>query len=329
MINKFVPFFSTIFFCIVYIRRIKLMVHLSNDKENVGMGNMRRKYTNIALYKKKKIRLVSKQKYFISEINRFRSILSQLDIKNRKLVVDKTIRFMNIDMKSATIVKKTGRFTPEYRKFEFVHCHFTGIGFEWDFPHFALIWDIDPYMDSVLVIPTTSTPRNEHIDVFSVDQIQGLPKGKTYLLISDMTRVSRKRLEKIVYTHKKHGLTNPMLPKSWESRIHHGIVSRTIQLPSFEKVVINHCGLNMVDGLTLYNNLKFKSIVFYNFDKTSNVLTYRIWDKSENETLELIPPNTSTLIWKEQKEKKLLWLNSKEIVIRSLAKQFFKEIYGI
>jgi len=306
------------------------MVYLSNNKENAGMGSMRRRYTNIALFKKKKIRLVSQQRYFILEIRRFRKILSQLDIKNRSSVVDKAMRFINIDMKSETVVKKTGRFNPEYRKFEFVHCHFTGIGFEWDFPHFALIWDIDPYMDSVLVIPTTSTPRNEHIDVFSVNQIQGLPKGNTYLLISDMTRVSRKRLEKIVYNHKKHGLTNPKLQKSWENRIHQGIISRTLQLPSFEKIIMNQCGLNMVNGLTLYNGLKFKSIIFYNFDRASNVLTYRIWDKSENETLTLIPPvATSALIRGEHREKKLKWLNSKEAALRSLAKQFFEEIYGI
>lgn len=143
----------------------------------------------------------------------FYNSLHSVENNDLKSILAKTKRFMDVEVRS--FHKKDGakKFLPKFDQMEFVHCHFTGVGFEWDLPHYALIWDINPYYDSVMVIPTTSEPREERIDIFSVGKIQGLPKVDTYLLISDMTRVSRKRLEKITYIHEKKGTSNPRLPR--------------------------------------------------------------------------------------------------------------------
>lgn len=288
-------------------------------------------YLRNHLYKTRKVKgtnLSNNSRYFLIEFKKFREILSRIDKDKRKLIVDKARRFMSIDTKEEEKTNR-GTYATQFRKFEFVRCHFTGIGFEWDLPHFALVWDVNPKMDSVLVIPTTSVKRDEHIDVFPVGQIPGLPKATTHLLISDITMVSRKRLEKIKYKHDKYGLTNPRLAKSWEDRIEQGIVSKTLQKPAFETIISQKCNLCMVSTIRMYNDLKFKAIIDYSFDKKTNSLTYRIWNKDTSSTIQLISPTSSVKISTDHKKQKLNWLNSKDNTKRSLARQFFSEIYGI
>lgn len=86
--------------------------------------------------------------------------LRGLSYSESHAAIDKADRFLSIDIKPFPEKDTKKRFTPHFQQLDFVHCHFTGIGFEWDFPHYALVWDINPYFDSVMVIPTTSEIRN-------------------------------------------------------------------------------------------------------------------------------------------------------------------------
>ncbi|WP_044784562.1 type II toxin-antitoxin system PemK/MazF family toxin [Bacillus thuringiensis] len=243
--------------------------------------------------------------------------------------INKTIRLIENDIKNEN-KDKHGRYLPSFKRYDVVHCNFTGIGYEWDFPHYAVVWNVDPIFDVIEVIPLTSVIRDEHIDVFSVGKIAGLPKKEqSTILLSDKTRVSRKRIEKVEFKHPKHGMKKVTLPKSWESRIMHGIIATNTHCKTIEEIISNECGVAMIGRLSIYKDLWYKSVQEYHFDSVTGQLSYRLWDKTTVETIQLvflkIPETTS----KDIKSKKLKWLNSRHKSLRSLAAQYFNEIYGI
>lgn len=254
---------------------------------------------------------------------------AEADSAKIRISIDKAIRLVENDVK---VAKKDyrGRFIPSFKKFDIVHCYFTGVGFEWDLPHYAVVWNVDPILDAVEVIPLTSALRDDHPDVIFLNKITGLPKKKqTTLLLSDKTRVSRKRLVPVEFTHPKHGLKKVVVPKSWESRIVHGIIATNTHCKTLEEIVSNECGLAMIGKLSIHKELKFKAVQDYSFDESTCILSYRQWDKINFEQLQLVGPAVVNTTSKDIKVKKIKWLNSRHEALRSLAAQYFKEIYNI
>lgn len=159
--------------------------------------------------------------------------------------------------------------------------------------HIALIWDIYPHLDSVMVIPTTSKPRKESKNVFSVGKIAGLyGNSQTTLLISDMTRVSRKRLQPLnPYQHPKRGSIAIRLPVAWGNRILSGIVTTYANVKTFEETLKYHTQTAMVDNLNILKNHRFDAVQSDHFCPQRNILSYRIWNKDEHYQLQLIQPH--------------------------------------
>lgn len=256
------------------------------------------------------------------------SLLSTLPIGQLRKTINKSIRLIENDIKTEN-KDHFGRYIPSFKKYDIVHCHFTGVGFEWDLPHYAVVWNVDTIMDAIEVIPLTSAVRDEHSNVFCVNSITGLGKKQSTLLLSDKTRVSRKRLSKVEFKHPKHGVKKVTLPKSWGSRIIDGIMASDTDCKTFEDVISNECGLAMVDSLSTYKELRYKAIKEYRFDSETGELFYRKWDRSNSEMIQLKFPMIGETTSKDIKRKKIKWLNSRHKSLNSLSAQYFKEIYNI
>ncbi|WP_172253498.1 hypothetical protein [Saccharibacillus deserti] len=194
-------------------------------------------------------------------------------------------------------------FLPKLSRLDVVDCYFTGMGFEWDEKHKAIIWDIYPQFDSVMVIPTTSKERVESKGVFNVGKIQGLNGLNTTLLVGDMTRVSRKRIEVIPpYNHPKNGPQAVKLNKAWEGRILNAIVSLYANTLTLEDVLRYRTGVAMPDKLDAIKSKRFNAIQ-YKYDEGSCTLNYWGWNKheQEGETLTLIQPKVSISKFEKQR----------------------------
>lgn len=218
-------------------------------------------------------------------------------------------------------------FSPSYKRFDFVECYFTGVGFEWDAKHIALIWDIYPQLDSVMVIPTTSKTRKETKSVFSVGNISGLyGSSNTTLLISDMTRVSRKRLYPLApYKHPKKGNTPVRLPISWNSRILDGIVSTYASTSTFEEILMYNTQTAMVSDLRILKDWRFKA-GFGKFDDSSNILHFNPWNEGNSNTLQLIQPNIQ--ISKDMKVQLIKELFDQDLHSRTTAEARYAKWYS-
>lgn len=259
----------------------------------------------------------------------FREIVKS-PIVDIKQTLEKIYRFTDVELKPMNERdEKKKHFVPKFFKFEIVHCDFVGTGYEWDGPHYGVVWDISPHFDSVMIIPTTSQPREEYIDVFSANQIKGLPKGDTYLLIPDMTRVSRKKMKKITYYHEKFGETNPRLPKYCEERVLDAIATRYMNAKVFEDIVSYDCGIAMVDGLRIFRELRFKAVSEFNYDVKKCELSYRLLDKVKWEVVQLKIPNTGCKIKKQEKAAHIRLLASIDPAKKSKGEEFFRKKYGI
>lgn len=256
------------------------------------------------------------------EIEPLNNLLSKLSPGQRISTLKKITTFAQNDVRPESILQgppKTTIYDPAYTRLDFVDCMFTGVGYEWDSKHIALVWDIFPGFDSVMVIPTTSQKRKESKNVFSVKTVSGLSNKETTLLIGDMTRVSRKRLRELVpYIHPIKGPLRPRLPTAWLDRIHWGIVTTYASEMTFQEALMNLTGGAMVMDLrTLFNN-RFKPVKIH-FERASNLLYYRMWNSDTFTREQLIVPRNGFLIWKEVKAKLIEDLFSEDLKTREHA----------
>ncbi|WP_408976317.1 hypothetical protein [Paenibacillus jiagnxiensis] len=227
----------------------------------------------------------------LKELEPLRAILDSVSEPERSSVLKKITTFAEQDTKSFTMQKhNSDYFDPPLVRYDIVNCYFTGVGYEWDAKHFAVIWDVYPHLDSVMVIPTTSKTRTESKNVFSVGKIPGLNGLETTLLISDMTRVSRKRIETLSFFHPKHGNKPIRLPVAWTDQILHGIVSTYAGESTFIDFLKKKTQDTMVADLKLLKDERFKAIRG-TFDKETKTLEYRYWNKDEVKKVELLSPN--------------------------------------
>jgi hypothetical protein len=207
---------------------------------------------------------------------------------------------------------------------DFVHCDFTGVGFEWDGPHYALVWEVNPEFDAITVIPATSQKRKLYANVISVGSVLGLPPGDTTLLVSDMTKVSRKRLTQVIFTHWKKGPTVSRLKRSWINRIVEAIAVTFGNERTFEDYLKVFTKVAMPDDLTFLYTLRFTPVKIQ-FDETNGVLFYRIWNRDIYHSIKMLQPKSMIRI--SEKRQLIDELLSDHPVVRQQAEFRYQALY--
>lgn len=257
----------------------------------------------------------------LSDLNDFLGSLSKIE---RGIITKKIKLFAESDSKVITYDSKNDKYTPEYLKMDMVHCDFTGVGYEWDGPHYALIWDVNPKLDSIMVIPTTSQTRKKEIpSIIPVGSISGFKKSTT-LLVSDMTRVSRKRLNPVFYNHPKKGKIPVRLPMPWMPRIREAIAVTYTNEITFEEFIINNCGSDMVSNLKVLKDWRFRPVKA-KYNPTTQLLSLRLWNSDEIISFELIGPKKP--VTKGFKEKLIKNLFSTDLDIKAKAELLYADLY--
>ncbi|WP_079504504.1 type II toxin-antitoxin system PemK/MazF family toxin [Mesobacillus jeotgali] len=246
----------------------------------------------------------------LKEFNELNDFLASLSTVDRAIILKKIKLFAEKDASIVHFDSSKQKFVPDYQKMDIVHCDFTGVGFEWDGPHYAVIWDINPKLDSVMVIPTTSQKRKGDLaGIIPVGTISGLNNGtkqkSTTLLVTDMTRVSRKRLSKVTFNHPKKGVIPVRLPFAWVKRIQEAIAVTYGDEITFEEFLLNNCGVDMVNEIKVLNTWRFKPIKG-NYNSATKVLSIREWNSDSIYTFELVSP------------KKPFTKESKKVLVRNL-----------
>lgn len=257
------------------------------------------------------------------ELNTFLASLSEIE---QGIITKKIKLFAESDSRVITYDSESQKFSPEHLKMDFVHCNFTGVGFEWDGPHYALIWDVNPKFDSVMVIPTTSQDRKDNIpSIIPVGNISGLPDGKsTTLLVSDMTRVSRKRLEQVFFEHPKKGRVTVRLPVIWMDRIREAIAVTYTNESTFEQLLLNNCRMDMINDMKLLSQWRFRPVKG-NYNTTTNILSVRLWNSDEIHSFQLISPKKP--VTRGLKKSLINDLISKDSEVKKNAESLFAEYY--
>lgn len=186
-----------------------------------------------------------------------------------------------------------GQYIPHFERRDIVHCKFFGVGAEYSGEHYAVVWEDNPYFEDITVIPTTSQRKQEYPNVFSVGKVRGLPNRETTLLVSNMTRISRKRITS------RHGKLHP----AWESRINQAIAVSFENEMTLESLVRDKCANTMPENLPLYTGLRFRPSRLIEFDPQSLSLTYRLWNDVKVQRLPLVKPRG---VFSMKKKKMLL-----------------------
>jgi hypothetical protein len=252
------------------------------------------------------------------------STLVNLPEETRESILNKIGLFAKCDAKEDQLNEK-GHYLPEIRKLDFVHVDFTGVGSEWDGGHYGLVWNVNPKFDSFVVIPTTSQNRTEYADVFPVGRILGLPKGTTTLLVSDMTRVSRKRIEPVTFNHFQKGLTTSRLKRDHISRIEEAIAVTYGNQTTFERFLSQNTLVAMPEDLSPIYAWRFKPIVG-RFDPKNLIFYYRLWNKDIWHRMKMVNPKEK--ITKEKKQDIIKNLFSMDDQKRTVAEEEYAQLYN-
>jgi len=266
----------------------------------------------------------------ISIIEKIKEKYSNSPKEKEKLLysLKKVNRFVEVELKEENEKNENKEYIPEIVPFEVVHVDFTGVGFEWDGPHYGIVWEVNPLFDSVTIIPTTSKNREAHVDVIKIGQLSNFNKKQTTLLVSDMTKVSRKKIEKVEYEHPKKGKIDLKIPKVWEGQILNAIAVKYMKFPTFQQYLAEKCSVAMIDDLKFLKEHRFKAIKG-KYNLTTKELNFCYWDGQNEQTLTLKMPKegkiTSTKI-KEEMINKLFSEKQKDV---EEAYDYFEEYYDI
>lgn len=209
-----------------------------------------------------------------------------------------------------------GKFTPHYERRDIVHCKFSGVGSEYSGGHYAVVWEDNPYFEDITVIPATSQRKTEYANVFTVGKLRGLPQGQTTLLVSDLTRISRKRITS------RHGKLHP----AWETRICQAIAVTFENERTLEALVRDECGPAMPENLPLFAGLRFRPSRLIRYDRNAEVLIYRLWNDVKEEELPLLQPRKPFSIKRKKALLKNLFYGNDEE--RAEALELYERYYG-
>ncbi|GIP34770.1 type II toxin-antitoxin system PemK/MazF family toxin [Paenibacillus sp. J2TS4] len=209
-----------------------------------------------------------------------------------------------------------GKYTPHYERRDIVHCKFSGVGSEYSGGHYAIVWEDNPYFEDITVIPATSQRKTEHANVFPVGKLRGLPQGCTTLLVSDLTRISRKRIT----SH--HGKLHP----AWESRICQAIAVTFEKERTLEEIVREQCGAALPENLPLFAGLRFRPSRFIGYCPDRDELAYRLWNETKEERLTMLSPKKPFSIKRKKTLMKNMFYGCEEQ--RAEALELYERYYG-
>lgn len=122
--------------------------------------------------------------------------------ENLKLI-DMAVRNIKASGRELIYDRTTSSYKPIYRKGDIVECEFVGIDKEFNYRHFAIVWDVKPNRENINIIPLTSQIKDESIGEFNLGKINGfytkLSDGSfinkdSFVYVNKMMEVSRKRI---------------------------------------------------------------------------------------------------------------------------------------
>jgi len=254
-----------------------------------------------------------------TNIVEFLTILESLPVKKRDDIMTKILYFIKADSKD---LKKDqdDNLLPKISKFDVVLCNFTGVGYEWNGPHYGVVWDTSPILDSFTIIPTTSQPRQARKNVINIGKVKGLNGKDTVLLISDIAKVSRKRIEIIEYNHPKTNKKQKIrIVKAWEETINESIATTLCGIKTFEECLL-YDSKYYICSMKELENYRYKAVFDWVLDEDNKVIKFRRWKNTQEITIPLLAPTKS--ISKSQKLD--IIKNSKYNKL-----ELFNEYYGI
>lgn len=252
------------------------------------------------------------------------TLISSLDPTIQAIISEKLKLFTKSDTTIVSYDSVKEEFLPQYILMDIVHCDFTGVGFEWDGPHYALVWDVNPKFDSMMVIPATSQPRKDIHNMIPVGKITGLNNKETTLLVSDMTRVSRRRLTPVIYNHPKKGQIQVRLPMAWKERITEAIVATYTNEITFEEFLLKKCHMDMVDDIKFLDKWRYKPVKA-SYNPSSKTLKFCLWNQKQEHTFTLISPKQT--ITKAQREQMIKHICSKDQTKKSQSLSTYSSFY--
>lgn len=259
----------------------------------------------------------------IEESGDLTNFLFTLSKDKRERIVKKLKSFAECDSKDDDIVD--GKYNPYFKRFDFVHVKFTGVGYEWDGDHYAVIWNDNPKLEQVVVIPTTSQPREERPDIIPLGKVLGLPRGKdTTLLVSDITRVSRRRLTPVTFNHFKRGRINSRVKPNHFNRIEQAIAISIGNEHTFETYLKFNTGVAMPEDLSPLYAWRYIPIKG-EYNEADLLFKYRIYNSSEWHELKMVLPNER--MSKDDKKGIIEGLFSLNDDIRQSAELSYKKLF--
>ncbi|MGG0545135.1 hypothetical protein ABEY63_24860 [Priestia aryabhattai] len=250
-------------------------------------------------------------------------ILFNLNNEEKEDLIRKITLFAKSDSKKDT-KDKNDVYIPVLNKLDFVHCDFTGVGSEWDGPHYGLVWEVNPRFDAVTIIPATSKKRKNYANIIPVGKILGLPKGDTSLLVSDMTKVSRRRLEPVTFNHYTKGVIRTRLQNKWIPSIVEAVALTYGNETTLEEFITQRTIVSMPEDLEDLRSKRFKPVKA-RYDRENNIMEYRIWNQDNWHSLNMKNPNTQ--INKSVKIKLVKELLSEDLSVREEAERKYFELY--
>lgn len=181
-----------------------------------------------------------------------------------------------------TMITPKGSAAPEpyFQRFELILCQFGGVGWEYDGPHYALVWEDDHTDSELTIIPTTSQFTKEYSDEFSIGLISGLPPKNTILSVRKMMRISRKRVIKHRGRYVQ-GQVHTRLQSLVKERIENALAIWHFGEIPLDHYIRNNIGVALpVDFLTHYQNMRFIPVRDVQWDRQTLTLHYRKWDET-------------------------------------------------
>ena len=259
----------------------------------------------------------------VNDLETLVNTMSSLSQEEKDNLLKKLNLFAACDVKDESF-DQDGLYEPKLSKLDFVHCDFTGVGYEWDGGHYGVVWEVNPKFDAITIIPTTSQRRQEYPNVISVGRRLGLPYGNTTLLVSDMTKVSRKRLNPVTFDHYTRGKTRTRLQTSWIPRIQEAVAVTYANEITFMELLKNSAGVSMPKDLQAFYDWSFKPVKA-RYDYKNHRYFVRLWNQDTWHIIEMTNPNRQMA--RSEKKNLINKLMSSDHGVKDRAKQRFHSLY--
>jgi len=182
---------------------------------------------------------------------------------------------------------------PFFSRFDIIHCQFGGVGWEYDGPHYAMVWEDKHFELEITVIPSTSQFNGESVTDFSVGYIGGLPAGKrTILSIPKLIKISRKRvdLNSVRGTYVYGSI--PLGQLAWiEQRVNWALAFWLYKERSLHYYIRNETQECLpVNFLTGYDAIRFSPVRDVQWERSTFQLHYRLWNEPVMRILQMKQP---------------------------------------